>query len=159
MKVVNADLFDVQRGIIAHQVNNVGAYDAGIAKTMKERYPETATKYREKCRDTFPDELLGYVQFIRVSEHLIVANIFGQTLDATKRRNTSYDATAEGWSRMYRAARKLDLVDPVTSEVEDIYVPYGIGCGLGGGNWDIYERIVDVECPGVVACKLEGLGW
>jgi O-acetyl-ADP-ribose deacetylase (regulator of RNase III) len=153
VKVVKQDLFSVQRGIICHQVNNVGAFDAGIAVTFKETYPETAKKYREMCREYFPTELLGQVQLVRVSEHLIVANIFGQTLEA-KRRNTSYDATAIAWEEMSGIAMEYGLWDNAVDECYDIYVPYLIGCGLGGGNWDIYSTIVDTHCPGVIACKL-----
>ena len=153
MQVVEQDLFNVQRGIICHQVNNVGAFDAGIAVTFKERYPETASKYREMCREYFPDELLGKVQLVRVSDRLIVANIFGQTLEM-KHRNTSYDATAEAWEAMNQIAFDHDLWDSESNTCHDIYVPYLIGCGLGGGDWSIYEAIVDTICPGVIACKI-----
>jgi len=57
------------------------------------------------------------------------------------------------WDEVYQSAYDLGFCGFNTAVI-DVYMPYMMGCGLGGGEWDIYSTIVDVHCPGVIACKL-----
>lgn len=143
MEVITGDLFNVTEGIIAHQVNCQGVMGSGVAKIVRERYPRAYQSYVELCQRYAPKQLLGTVQPVKVSDDLFVLNVFGQEGFGNAGRNTSYDATADAWEKI-GIHYKDDL----------IHVPYLMGCALGGGNWDIYETIVDTYHPHVVAVKL-----
>lgn len=144
MRVVEMDLFDVTNGIIAHQVNCQGVMGAGVAASLKNRYPDVYAAYGALCDRLGPASLLGMVQPVRASESLTVLNVFGQAEFGKSSRNTSYDATADAWEK---------IANKYGRETE-IHIPYLMGCALGGGNFDIYSAIVDAYCPWVIACKL-----
>lgn len=144
MQVIEQDLFDVTEGIIAHQVNCQGVMGSGVAAIVRKKYPEAYEAYVELCQRLGPGSLLGMVQPVRVTEDLTVLNVFGQASFGASTRNTSYDATADAWEK---------IAEHYGNDAA-IYIPYLMGCALGGGDWEIYEAIVDRFCPEVVACKL-----
>lgn len=143
MKVLTGDLFDVTEGIIAHQVNCQGVMGSGVAKIVREMYPQAYESYRELCQRYAPKQLLGMVQPVKVTPDLTVLNVFGQEGFGQAKRNTSYDATDDAWLKIGQHYR-----DKV------IFIPYLMGCALGGGDWEIYETIVDRNCDDVIAIKL-----
>lgn len=143
MKVIEGDLFDVTEGIIAHQTNCLGVMGSGVAAIVRQRYPEAFQAYAELCQRNGPGTLLGMVQPVQVTPRLTVLNVFGQAAFGSKGRNTSYDATADAWEKIGERF-----------EGETIHIPYLMGCALGGGDWDIYEKIVDTFHPNTVAVKL-----
>ena len=145
MNVVEMDLFDVTEGIIAHQVNCQGVMGSGVAAIVKAKYPQAYQSYSELCHRLGPATLLGMVQPVRVTDDLTILNVFGQADFGKKTRNTSYDATADAWEK---------IGQHYGNDGAGIHIPYLMGCGLGGGVWEIYEAIVDHYCPLTVACKL-----
>lgn len=143
MEVITGDLFNVTEGIIAHQVNCQGVMGSGVAKIVREMYPRAYESYRELCQRVAPANLLGMVQPVKVTEDLTVLNVFGQEGFGNPGRNTSYDATADAWEKIGAHYGE-----------QPIHIPYLMGCALGGGNWEIYETIVDTYHEHVVAVKL-----
>ena len=49
IKHVKADIFTTDCDIIVHQVNCYGVMGAGIAKQVKERYPDVYDIYKSLC--------------------------------------------------------------------------------------------------------------
>lgn len=143
MEVITGDLFNVTEGIIAHQVNCQGVMGSGVAAIVRRLYPEAYESYRELCQRFAPASLLGTVQPVRVTEDLLLLNVFGQEGFGDVRRNTSYDATDEAWGKIGERYRG-----------RTIHIPYLMGCALGGGDFTIYSAIVDSHHPYVVAVKL-----
>ena len=133
LNIVDGNVLDVSEGIIAHQTNCQGVMGSGVAAAIRERYPKVYFEYAEHCDDYTEAELLGTVQFVEVNPKLYVANVFGQTTYGTHKRQTSYDATVDAWAELFEKAEFLDW---------PIYIPYLMGCGLGGGNWYIYSCII-----------------
>lgn len=134
LSMVDGDVVkDVSEGIIAHQTNCQGVMGAGVALAIAQKYPKVYEEYAEHCDKYSSDELLGTVQFCEVNPKLYIANVFGQTSYGTHKRQTSYDATVDAWADLFEKAEFLDW---------PIYIPYLMGCGLGGGNWYIYTSII-----------------
>jgi hypothetical protein len=158
MKVIEQDLLSVTSGIIVHQVNTAGVMGAGVALAIKERYPNVNERYAAYAENYPRDELMGIVQPVKVGDRLMVINLFGQHLgepagndpSGLLRRMTSYDATADAWAKISKFRHDIDS-QPGGAPV---YIPYLMGCGLGGGSWKVYSAIVDALCPGVIACRL-----
>lgn len=138
MRITNQDLLSVQHGIIAHQVNCKGVMGAGLAKQIRSKYPQVFDSYSKHCSD----ECLGKIQLIQVTESLYVANLFSQLNYGRGSRHTDYEA-------MRSCFLKLNQFKDI-----DIYLPYAIGCGLAGGDWQIVSNLIDECLPTAIVCKL-----
>lgn len=124
---------------IMHQVNSQCVMASGIAKTVKERLPEAFVAYVEFCRThPAPIDRLGRACH-GLTEYGPVFNIFGQlNYGRDGRRYTNYEAVVRGLEECCQKLKEMDI--------RQIGVPWGFGCGLGGGKWQI------------VSCLLEAVG-
>ena len=119
---ISGDILKVKHGVICHQVNRKGVAGAGLAGAMGRKWPEWKLHYSRNAHVYS----LGQVQFYDVSKHIVVASLFGQDGYGTDKMYTDYDA-------LYKCFLEL-----TTKKFEkDLIFPYGMGCGLGGGDWDI----------------------
>lgn len=149
MKVIDKDITTVTEGIIVHQVNTAGVMGAGVAKALANEYPKLLDRYENFTNGFSEDDLLGIVCWYdhQHKGNLYIANLYGQHLydsDYRDCRKTSYDATVEGWLEIKRHSADLP-----------VYMPYLMGCGLGGGNWNIYSAIVyEIMGEQVIACRI-----
>lgn len=152
MKIIDQNMLDVTEGVIVHQVNTSGVMGAGIARAIAQKWPEAEAKYVELVRTVDnPDLLLGFVQWYTIEDGLILANLFGQHLGVHNNRPTRYDATVDGWTSIANNLRFLR--DNLFPDLK-VYLPYGMGCGLGGGDWTVYSAIVDAIVPDAIACRI-----
>jgi O-acetyl-ADP-ribose deacetylase (regulator of RNase III) len=130
---VNGDILDAEEFIVCHQVNCFGVMGAGLAKQIKNRYIKAFNEYQKLCKEKNYDySLLGTAQIvpcygIKVGDFKIIANIFGQYRYGTGVIQTNYEALEVG----FRQVR-----DYADNHGFSIAIPYGIGCGLAGGDWD-----------------------
>lgn len=143
MKIIKQDLLKIQQGIIAHQCNCQGKMGAGLAKQIRRRYPVVYSKYKQACdRHLFT---LGKIQLIKVNNALYVANLAGQDDYGNSCQYTDYDALSQCLAKLYAKSLELNLTP---------YLPYGIGCGLAGGNWETALLLIENHCPNAVVCRL-----
>lgn len=148
--------------IIAHVCNDVGAWGRGFVLAVSHRWPEPEWCYRdwkERSRagrdsggivnfvnDRHLEETgsfrLGESQLVGVAEGLFVLNMIAQEGIAPKRPTARgplvrYDALSLCLRHAARFARRFG---------GSVHMPR-IGCGLGGGSWDVIgpliERLVD----------------
>lgn len=143
MQVITADILSMESGIIGHQVNCRRVMSAGLAKQVKSKFPQVFTSYSKHCSAT----CLGKVQAIRVSDELVIANLFAQLNYGTSSRQTDYDAMRSCLTKLveYRDSHFPNL---------PIYLPFGIGCGLAGGDWDVVSQMIEEIIPDAILCKL-----
>lgn len=149
--VIIGDLLNAKESIIGHQVNCQGVMGSGIAKVLRDRYNTLYPSYKQYCAQHHsPDELLGKCHFVKEgSRH--IANLFGQ-LDYGRQKNTvytNYEAlrTSLNTLREYAVQNQLSVA-----------LPYGIGCGLANGDWDVVSETLEevfANCD-VMLYKLEG---
>ena len=67
--------------VICHQVNCQGKMASGIAKTIREKYPEVYQEYMRLCDSVDHEALLGQIQSVALhaeDKDLIVINMFAQ---------------------------------------------------------------------------------
>lgn len=144
VQVINKDILTVTDGLIAHQCNCKGVMGAGLAKGIKDKYPSVYRYYRETY---LTDGLrLGEVQILRVSNDLYVANLMAQDEYGKDKQYTDYGALSQCLTYLHQFAEGNKEVN--------IYLPYGIGCGLAGGDWSVVKGLVDKHCPGAIICNL-----
>ena len=137
--IKEGDLFRAPSGIICHQVNCKGVMGRGVAKTFKEKYPFAFSQYKDLCKDRVPDELLGTVLMRYEIDNKWTCCMFAQDDWRGHGCNTDYAAFEECCDAIKREIKTLYLGN-IT-----INMPYGIGAGLGGGNWDTIYSILKNE--------------
>lgn len=147
-------LFGIENGIICQQVNCQNVMGAGIAKAIADAYPIVKREYNRRCsmyatQKERTEALYGHYQLVKVDDGLYVANIFSQDKygNGPKRgiQFTNEDYLVEN-------IRKLTQKHPDLT----VYVPIGIGCGYGGGNWAVISKKIE-EISGVKLFQSEAL--
>ena len=143
VRIVLGNILDAPEDIIVQQVNCQGVMGAGLAKQLRDAYPLMFVQYKARCNlRSSPADLLGTVHWYYHDPELtgipkkIIANIFGQLYygRSTGVRYTDYDALAAGFLEVSRVARNRKL---------SVAIPYGIGCGLGGGKWETVLAMIE----------------
>ena len=61
VKIIDGDLFSASSRYICHQVNCRGRMGSGIAKVIRDKFPEAFEKYKEECKK---GACLGHVQYV-----------------------------------------------------------------------------------------------
>ena len=143
MEWKQGDLLKSDCDYICHQVNCQGKMNSGIAKQIREKWPIVYTNYMEKynsIKGVNSTLLLGDIQIVGLWEdynatdfHQSVINLFSQSnYGYDGKRYTSYDAF---WNC-------LNLIKRHVPKGSRIGFPKGIGCGLGGANWEVIETMI-----------------
>lgn len=127
----SGNLLEADEQIIVHQVNCQGVMGAGLAKAIRNKWPQVYDKYRRICTEYTPESLLGKVLPVTVGDKIIL-NVFGQLNYGREGVQTSYEA-------LELALRKIES----KYMFQKIAFPLNMGCGLAGGNWDIVSAMID----------------
>lgn len=133
------NLLDVTEGIIVHGANAQGVMGSGVAKAIREKYPECFEQYRFQY-EAYTLVLGDIVWWCKVNENgggysddLYIANAITQEFYGTDRRHVNYWAIANAFKEIFRQANVVKAT---------VHFPK-IGAGLGGGDWDIIEAIIN----------------
>ena len=135
---------DVQ--VVGHQANCQNTFGSGIARTIREMYPDA---YEADCaaandkKNTIGNFSVGYIPFMDgvANKHGnqigLIYNLYGQNLYGRSTRQTNYDAL---YSALEGMANDLNY----TLKVPTVGFPYQMGSFRGGGSWDIVSRLIEV---------------
>lgn len=141
MKVIDGDIFSGAWDGMVHCANLYHTMGGGIARIIKERFPEA---YEADCQTRRSDvKKLGTFSraVIHLPESFEIFNLYGQMGMGSDghplRRNARYDAIYDGvWS----------ICDFISKERNGApYVlafPYKMASDLAGGDWAIVEAIL-----------------
>lgn len=156
-KIMKGDIFSRNitghELIICHQVNCKGVMGAGLAKHIRGEFPNLYEDYKRKCASVKNSaELLGevliyYAYNEQNYDDFLIANIFGQDGYGRDKCYSDYDAVRKALQYIRRIATPLPVRTLTT-----VRFPYGMGCGLAGGNWQtvyniIKEELADYDIP------------
>lgn len=140
---IQCDLLNATTDVIAHQVNCMGVMGSGVAAQIKEQFPEVYVRYRNVCRYSTPDVLLGMAQYVAVpvssakDRPLGIINLFAQKSYGRDGRHTDYAAFRESLRVMKNIMYHRGY--------QSVALPYKIGCVRGGGDWNRVLRIIEEE--------------
>ena len=147
MQIIEGNITDISEGVIVQQVNCMGAIGAGVSGAIIKKWPAVKKDYLAKCSEYPRQELLGMITVTAVSRSLFVVNLFSQYSYGNSAKTglvyTDMDVLVHGLKTLVYLYGKTG---------QQIYVPYGIGCGLAGGNWQELVRRTE-ELP-IIAVKL-----
>lgn len=134
IEIINGNIFESDADIICHQVNTHGVMGAGIALQIKEKFPDVYEVYKEKCKEFSKYDInpLGHVLYCRTKySNVIIANLFSQI-----GMSTDYNAMKNCLRSIYNDCKKYN---------ESVAIPYKIGCGIAGGDWNkVYDMIEEI---------------
>lgn len=144
----DGDLFRAngELDIIAHQVNCQGEMRHGVAKRVRYLYRNVYREYKEMCLAyNKSDKLLGHVQVIDAegygtSRSMLVANLFAQFIESQEGvQTTDYSALKQSLLLLRIYCEELSFA---VDGMWKIGIPYNIGCGYGGGDWETVKDII-----------------
>ena len=127
MKVIKGNLLN-QQGVILHQVNCKRVMGAGIAKQIRSLYPQHYIDYLNTPQQ------LGNIVITRISPSLTIIGLFAQDGYGRHKQYTDYNALEQC------------LIKVAQLNEQHIFAPYKIGCGLGGGDWEIVQQLFKNTC-------------
>lgn len=139
VKYIKGNLLDSDCDYICHQVNCQGVMNSGIAKQIRERWPEVYDEYRDRYEDCIKfgptNVMLGSIDVVRLKNSpQTVINMYSQFgYGYNGNRYTSYDAFIEALEEI-----KLEVLSGYT-----IGFPKNIGCCRGGANWKIISTMIE----------------
>lgn len=140
MKMIEGNLLDITDGIICHQVNCLGIM-GGLAGQIKQKWHVQVKNYIDAGRNgkiELGDYLLSYL-----TPDLVLCHIAGQYNIGP---NTDLNSVSKAFTRF-----KEEFLDTLTSYFDiPVYIPFMMGCGMGGGNWKDYLNVVETVLPDVI---------
>lgn len=146
--IVNGNILNVKEGMIIHQVNNCGKMASGLAKSIRAKYPSHYNDYMDLYNKAPKDSnnplkssaLLGSYVDTKIN-NLTIRGIFAQDGYGRDKQYTSYELLEKC------------LKDIAALNLDAVYIPYGIGCGLGGGDWNIVSSKILEILPSAIIVK------
>jgi len=136
LKTIEGDITKIKEGIIVHFCNCEGYMSKGLAKTIKQVFPLAYDVYRSSPRE------LGTYTMAKVGPNLWVCNMITQDL---KGKGTQYLAVMKALSTLANSGESFG---------ERIYFPKGVGCGLGRGNIEAIEAMIEFFVPDAILVRL-----
>ncbi|MED4861503.1 Appr-1-p processing protein [Bacillus atrophaeus] len=143
INVIKGNILDATEDIIVQQVNCKGVMGAGLAKAILKRYPNVKSEYQSfrnfnLNKGLTDKDLLGLVNYVRVTDGKVIANVFGQ-IEIKKNR---FDKTV--YTKTEALTRGLKEVKELSKQLnKSVAIPYGIGSGLAGGDWNMVSELID----------------
>jgi O-acetyl-ADP-ribose deacetylase (regulator of RNase III) len=128
------DVFTTDATYIGHGVNCKGVMGAGIAKTIREKFPKVYDEYRQVCANggLVPGSLFAYPENGKMIVNLATQNNPGP--DAT------YEAVINSLLHFSKVASEPNKIKRYGNTIA---IPE-IGCGIGGLEWPIVELAIEL---------------
>lgn len=127
MKIVCGDILAINHGVIVHQVNCKKVMGAGLALQIRRKYPQHFADYMAA------EPKLGDIVVTRIHSTLYIIGVYGQYSYGRYGLHTNYSALRIAMIKAAQFAAQKNL---------PLYIPYGIGCGLAGGDWNRVAAIL-----------------
>lgn len=130
---IDINIFDcVAQGII-HQANCQNTMQSGIARQIREKYPEA---YEADCKTVAGDiKKLGTFSWVKTHDDKYIYNCYSQFRYGKEQRHTNYEAIYTGSSSIKQHA--------IANQLNVLSLPHNMGCMLGGGSWKIVSSIIE----------------
>lgn len=130
---VYGDVLESVADVIIHSCNAKGAFNSGVAKVVREKYPEAYEKYKNAYDRGLIK--LGGVQVVVTNDGKRIANLIQQeNYGYDGQRYTSYDAVD---TCMYKLRKYCEEHD-----YKSIAMPYHMCSDRGGADWDVILAII-----------------
>lgn len=138
LEIIKKDLFECECDGIAHQVNCRGAWGAGIAKEIRQRWPRSFLVDNMTLKNN--PKKLGTFNYSAPNEDQkkYIFNLAGQFNYGRSGQYTDYDALFKSLESLKDFILKMNF-----DKVFVLGIPFGMGAGLGGGSWEKILSIIN----------------
>ena len=149
IEFVEGNLLESGCDVIVHQVNCQKVMGAGIAKQIRQKWPQVYYEYCDNieycyengiCRSSY--DFLGMINWTEIDNNKYIVNFYSQDEYYPRDRcHTDYRAFTDCCITLknFITGYNLDKANII------IGFPYKIGCGLAGGDWSIVSKIIEEE--------------
>jgi O-acetyl-ADP-ribose deacetylase (regulator of RNase III) len=138
IELENTDLLKANVEAIAHCCNCFHTMGSGIAKQIREKFPEA---YAADCKTVYGDRTkLGTYSNCLVQSHdynpnlKYIYNLYGQFNYGRDKRQVNYEA-------IYKALEKMSE-NCLLKDIKTVGFPKNMGCTLAGGRWPIVNEMI-----------------
>ena len=129
---LDINIFECTAQGIIHQANCQNTMGSGIAKQIREKYPEA---YEADCKTIAGDyKKLGTFSWVKAHDGKYIYNCYSQFRYGREQRHTNYEAIYTGLTSIKEHASK--------NELTTLSLPHNMGCMLCGGSWNIVRAII-----------------
>lgn len=140
---IKGSLLDINDGYIIHGCNAQGVMGSGVARLIKYNYYGAYCVYKRQ-HENFIDGIgkspVGVNSYYKEGGIIIVNAITQEFCGNDGKRYTDYFAVRECFCKLNKF-----IMGQVIDDIErKVNFPL-IGCGLGGGDWSVIEKIIDEE--------------
>lgn len=126
---LSGSILESKAEVVAHMVNKSGVMRGKVANALRQKYPELLPSYKRFCQT--PSRETCHLTPTR--DGRFVANLFGQG-GRSAGWKTDYCALECALESLVRQMTKMGLTT--------VAMPYGMGCGLAGGDWETVLGII-----------------
>lgn len=130
------NLLDVTEGIIIHGCNAKGVMGSGVALAVKNKYPKAYKSYKDY--ETNHGLRIGSLNIVGVLPNLYIANAITQE-SYGRDPYTKYVS----YGALQLCFEKAHGHFPLSAK---FHFPR-IGSGLGNGDWNVIEKLIELACP------------
>jgi O-acetyl-ADP-ribose deacetylase (regulator of RNase III) len=142
IEYIKGNLFDTDIKVIVHGCNAHGVMGSGVARIVRDDYPEAYNGYVTAFKQAAYEclDLMGTIIPVETKGKVIVNAITQHDYGRYGKRYVSYDAVSE-------CMKKIDRMFEIHG-INEIAMPM-IGAGLGGGNWEVISAIIQDELKNI----------
>jgi len=170
VKIIDGNLLDFPNDInvIAHSCNCRMIMGGGIAKQIKDRYPQAYQADVNYISDEYDDNgqyihPLGNFSKAEVSSKFLpndrgwIYNMYTQAGIGAGERQVDYE---KFWQALKRVEQDLFEINVNKHEYDGssppvLGLPYGVSCGLAGGSWEIIKAMIeDIFLDSPIKCYI-----
>ena len=125
---------------IVHICNNKGGWGKGFVNAISKEWKCPEYAYRELAKNNNNDIPLGKIQIVRVEPNVFIVNMIAQNgyksiLNPVPVDYNALEKCLSVLSKHFTTHKSKDIINTV-------HMPR-IGCGLGGGDWNVIEKIIE----------------
>lgn len=136
MEIIEGDLLTSGEKYIAHQCNCISIGSRGLAKSIPDKW-RYADVYTQRKQHSKPGTIILTSPEEEYAPHVIC--MFAQFQPG---KPNIYNDSSQHRLSWFKAC--LEEINKLN--IDTIAMPYNIGCGLAGGNWEDYLKLLE-ETP------------
>ena len=140
LKTINGDLLNATEDFVAHQCNCMSTNAKTLAQQLFIKYPYANT-YKNRIKgnkNTY--NIPGTMEiFGNGIDKRFIINIYSQYYPSIAKYNN--DTTNKRLEWFVNCLNEITKINDIQNKT--IAMPYNIGCGAAGGDWNIYHKIIE----------------